>query len=239
MHLWIGKEMFFLCMMLLGVSFAQDENEEAIQKAKQAYKYGEQLFNEGNYPEAIKAFSRASELPHRYQLLFNLALSYQFSADLEQARYYFEEYQRLAPADQWNEAQQRIDNIDAILASKESQEGKEENTEVITPKQSSLMTLPTWATPVMWGVGTVGVASGLYFGIQSKANGELAIDYCQEGICADKAQGFISSAQQSAAIADVAWGIGLTALGGALWFQIHQQSSVSCTPHSFSIRGVF
>ena len=44
--------MFFLWLMLVGVSFGQDENEETIEKAKQAYKYGEQLFNEGNYPEA-------------------------------------------------------------------------------------------------------------------------------------------------------------------------------------------
>ena len=110
----VGSMMFFLWMISIGISLAQDESDETIEKAKQAYKYGEQLFKEGNYPEAIKAFERAYGMTNRYQLLFNLALSHQFSADLEQARYYFEEYQRLAPAEQWNEALLALEPVAAI-----------------------------------------------------------------------------------------------------------------------------
>ena len=235
--------MYFLWMMLLGTSFAQDESEEVIEKAKQAYKYGEQLFNEGNYPEAIKAFLRAYELTHRYQLLYNLALSYQFSADLEKARHYFEEYQRLAPAEQWNEAQQRIDNIDAILKSREEQESEDQDKETSEQnpptKKTIVIKIPWWASPVMWGVGTAGVAGGLHFGIKSQAQGELALNYCQEGLCIDKANDFISSSKTSAVIADVAWGVGLTAIGGALWLHVNKKSKLSVTPSSVVIRGVF
>ena len=232
----VGAMVLFLWMISLGVSFAQEENDETIQKAKQAYKYGEQLFNEGNYPEAIKAFQRAYDMTNRYQLLFNLALSHQFSANLEQARYYFEEYQRLAPSEQWNEAQQRIDNIDAILENKEVQE-----TEEVVEEQpnDAYSTLPKWVSPVMWSVGTVGIASGLYFGIQSQTSAKQAVEYCQGDLCTGSAEASLSSARTSALIADVAWGVGLTALGGALWFQVSPKSSLSISAQSFSVKGVF
>lgn len=237
--------MFFLWMVLFGTSFAQEESDEAIEKAKQAYKYGEQLFNEGNYSEAINAFLRAYKLTQRYQLLYNLALSYQFSANLEKAKYYFEEYQRLAPADQWNEAQKRIEHINAILASKEAQEEatqeenrQEEKTNTLIRKRI-VIKIPWWATPAMWGVGTVGVASGLHFGMKSQAEGELANQYCIEGFCSDRAKESFSSARTSAVIADVAWGVGLTAIGGAVWLQLNKKSAVSVTPSSFTIRGTF
>ena len=231
--------MFFLWMMLFGVSFAQDESDEAIEKGKQAYKYGEQLFNEGNYSEAINAFLRAYELTQRYQLLYNLALSYQFSADLEQAKHYFEEYQRLAPADQWNEAQQRIDHINTILASKERPEETQEEIPKKLIKKTIVIRIPWWATPAMWGAGTVGIASGLHFGIKSQADGELASKHCIERLCSDKANDLLSSAKTSAVIADVAWGVGLTAIGGAIWLQMNKRSALSVTPSSFTIRGTF
>lgn len=237
-HYFFGQEMFFLLITLMTASFAQEESDESIEKAKQAYKYGEQLFNEGNYPEAIKAFLRAYELTQRYQLLYNLALSYQFSADLERAKFYFEEYQRLAPAEQWNEAQQRIDNIDAILEQKK-QNDNQENVEDVVSVEPVQNRIPKWASPVMWGVGTVGVASGLYFGMKSQSDGNLATGYCRDNLCSDQASVYFSSAQTSAILADIAWGVGLTSLGGALWLQINKDSAISCSPSTFAFRGVF
>lgn len=231
----VGSMMFFLWMISIGISLAQDESDETIEKAKQAYKYGEQLFKEGNYPEAIKAFERAYGMTNRYQLLFNLALSHQFSADLEQARYYFEEYQRLAPAEQWNEAQQRIDNIDAILASKEVEEEAVEN--VVSQKEEKI--LPSWISPALWSMGTIGAAGGLYFGIKSQSESNSIQELCVENLCTLQAKDKMTSARTSALIADVAWGVGIGAIGSALWIHFDTGQAISFTSKTIVFKGEF
>ena len=93
----------------------------------------------------------------------------------------------------------------------------------------------------MWGVGTIGIAGGLHYGIKSQADADLAEQHCIEieRLCSNKANDLLSSAKTSAVIADVAWGVGLTAIGGAIWLQMNKKSAVSVTPSSFTIRGTF
>ena len=219
-------------------SWAQTTEEEMIEKGRQAYKYGEQLFNEGNYPEAIKAFLRAYEMTQRYQLLFNLALSYQFSADLQQARFYFEEYQRLAPAEEWNEAQLRIDNIDKILKENESkkQEAEQKNTSPVLVAPSKR---PAWLVPTLWSVGSISMGAGLYFGISSQLSTDSIPQYCLEGICRSEAGELLSASRTNAIFADISWGIGLVSLGGALYLQLFQDKSLSISTHSIQFQGRF
>ena len=74
---------------------------------------------------------------------------------------------------------------------------------------------------------------------RKQAEGEMALSHCQDGLCIDKANELIDSAKTSAVLADVAWGIGLTAISGALWLQVNKKSKVSVTPSSLVFQGVF
>ena len=93
------------CIWILWFASAWSLEEDDLPRAKQAYQYGKQMYDEAKYEEAIQAFQRAFEISQNHQLLFNLAMAYRMNDDLETARSYFEQYQRLCNDQEWSQAQ--------------------------------------------------------------------------------------------------------------------------------------
>ena len=228
--------------LFLGLFFAsaQEENPEYA-KAKQAYVYGTQLFEEGDYMGAIQAFDRAYSITQKYEILFNIALAYQFSGDLETAKETFIEYQRVAPTSQWNEAQTRIENIEALLAKKQKA-ALETKPEPLPPETPKSFSMPKSALYSLWGLGAVGLTSGAYFGVQQSQSQTIIDAYCIETICKRDAQEALVNQKSQALYSDIGWGVGLVAVGSALWFTMNQKTTnthVSFSLQHISLTGSF
>ena len=245
-----------LLSLLLGILCASAQEDSAYAKAKQAYQYGKQLFEEGDYLGAIQAFERSYSITQKYELLFNIGLAYQFSGELEQAREKFLEYQKQAPASQKDEAQTRIDNIDIRLQKKKEREQeqeqeqeaklkeKEEEEEESLPEQRmppQKLAIPKPALYSLWGVGAIGIGSGVFFGAQSLDSQTQINSHCVDGICSRAAQAPMGEQKNQALYADIGWGIGIAAAGTALWFTMasSNSTSLSLSPTHLSIFGEF
>ena len=109
-------------MWILWFSFSWAEEDDDLRRAKQAYQYGKQMYDEAKYEEAIQAFLRAHDISQNHQLLFNLAMAYRMNDELQTARTYFEEYQRLCNEEEWDQAQSHIESIDKKLAERQKKE---------------------------------------------------------------------------------------------------------------------
>ena len=228
--------------LFLGIFLASaQEDGPEYAKAKQAYIYGKQLFEEGDYFGAIQAFERAYKImPQKVDILFNIALAYQFSGDLEAAKEVFLEYQRVAPTSQWMEAQTRIKNIDAQLKKKQMEKIEAAVIEEPPPKGKPLV-MPKEAVYSMWGLGAVGIGSGVYFGIQQSQSRSTIDTYCIETICKGAASDALLKQKTHALYADIGWAIGLAATGAALWFTVNptQTTSIAIYPEHISLTGSF
>ena len=223
--------MSLLFWLFLGNVEAQELLDEDKQVAREAFEKGEKFFDAGMYPEALEQFQKSYRIMRHYKLLFNIALAYQFSGDLENAKHYFQEYQRLAPSEMWSEAQTRIESINAILAERAS---TVENNPA--PAEES-MNVPQWVHPTLLGIGIVGLGTGISSGVLSMGHGENINNNC-EGICLEAARVSIETKRTQALICDLGIGIGLTALGTMLVLPKPSQK-IYLTPSSFMIRGSF
>jgi len=228
-------------MWILFGTWAWADNED-LRRAKQAYQYGKQMYDEAKYEEAIQAFLRAHDISQNHQLLFNLAMAYRMNDDLEKALSYFEEYQRQCNEDEWDQAQSHIESIEKKITKRQQEEQErlvaEQNLRNAMPIPKEL---PNWVIPSIWGLSAVGIGTGLYFGIESGSKTDMLDPLCANNICTGTASPIITSMRQEAMIADIASGIGLVAIGSALWLQFSQSNTqqISLTSNGVLWQGEF
>ena len=229
---WLLALSFCLC-------FAQEDQDENHNDAKELYQKGEKHFDRGQYTQALKYFKDAYDLMGHYKLLFNIALAYQFSGELQKARETFVEYQRMAPASFWDEAQTRIDAIDDIL--REQEETKEKTTDPPTvplPISIHPFTAYPWLEPTLWGVGATSLAVGIYGGVATLGNREIIDQYCNNDVCTYEAKKILQSWGNHALMADIGIGLGVSAIATAIIFR-GTHKTISISPSSFMIQGEF
>ncbi len=107
-----------LFWLFSGIALADDD-----ERAKQLYKNGIMLIEEGHYEEAIEAFQAAYDISKRELLLFNIASAQEQAGHLEEARKSFTRYRVYAPVEEHEGIKIRIAAIDVKI-----EEAKKEET---------------------------------------------------------------------------------------------------------------
>jgi len=162
------------------------------------------------------------------------------------------EYQRLAPAEEWSEAETRIEHIDNQLQKKKQKEQKqeeqkqeeqkqEERTPPPAPTRETKLVVPAGVSYSLWGLGVVGLGSSIYFGTQSNVNRASIEENCFNQICSSNAQPLLQQQKSDALYSDIALGVGLSAIGTAIWlgFNPSSQQKIQVSPHHISLLGRF
>src|SRR5215467_10416141 len=93
--------------------------------ARVLYDEGLKAYNLGSYDTAISKFKAAYEISSAVGLLFNIAQSYRLKKDYEQASNFYLTYLRLKPdAPNRSDVEQRIDEMQKLLAEQKAMENK-------------------------------------------------------------------------------------------------------------------
>ena len=184
----------------------------------------ERLFFEGlahyradRFEEAAVAFQKAYTLTQHRDLLFNVARSRERLGDKDGAVQWYRSYLGTTPADE-TAIIHRINQLggDPTPPVKTDPKGPVA-APVIDDKPA---TVSEGGNPWPWvlvGTGALAAGAGIYFGLVALDDADAARAAQDRG----KAEDFKASAESSALIADVAFGVGALAVGTAvvLWLQ--------------------
>jgi tetratricopeptide (TPR) repeat protein len=177
--------LFASLMPLAPPALAQASDEEA--RAKELYRNGEQLYEEGLYENAIVAWELAYELSKRPLLLYNIANALERIGKWDDALRSINQYRALAPEDERQTLDRRMRAIERRIEDKRVAEEKRSAEEAIVrakpnPKETpATVTLrPREKTPrppqgaiALMALGGAGLASGgVLFGLALQARNE-------------------------------------------------------------------
>lgn len=184
----------------------------------------ERLFFEGlahyrgdRFEEAAVAFQKAYTLTRHRDLLFNVARSRERMGDKDGAVQWYRSYLGTTPADETA----IIHRIKQLGGDPTAPKTKTVDDPVVIPKSSGAPDVVSdGGNPWPWvlvGTGALATGAGIYFGLVALDDADAARAAQDRG----KAEDFKSSAESSALIADVAFGVGALAVGTAvvLWLQ--------------------
>lgn len=183
----------------------------------------ERLFFEGlghyraeRFEESAVAFQQAYTLTQHRDLLFNVARSRERMGDKAGAVHWYRSYLGTTPADE-TAIIHRIKQLggDPTAVDQPLVDGP-----VKPPKPGAGADVSRGGSPWPWvlvGTGALAAGAGIYFGLVALDDADAARAAQDRG----KAEDFKSSAEGSALIADVAFGVGALAVGTAvvLWLQ--------------------
>jgi len=192
--------------------------------ARRNFLRGRELYLAGDYAAAIAAFETAYDLSGDRNLLYNIALAYDRSGDLERAIHYFERYRDLSPAEERAEIEVRL----AGLRQRMAQRSAATTDPVPSRSESSTSTLPPTtddaprpsrasergpkhaiaAGQVALAVlAAAGFAVGTGFGAASRIASREAAPSCGR-LCREEAEPHLVRARNYAIGADVAFVFG-------------------------------
>lgn len=184
----------------------------------------ERLFFEGlshyraeRFENAAVAFQKAYTLTRHRDLLFNVARSRERMGDKASAVEWYRSYLGTTPADETA----IIHRIKQLGGDPTVPPQTDVDSPVDTPKlNGGVDTVSDGGNPWPWvlvGTGALAAGAGIYFGLVALDDADAARAAQDRG----KAEDFKSSAEGSALIADVAFGVGALAVGTAvvLWLQ--------------------
>jgi len=235
---WLG-----LLVLLTAPAHAADED-----RAKELFRNGRDLYDNGRYEDAIAAWQAAYDLSEKPLLLYNLSNAYERTAQFEQALSALTRYRAFAKASE-------AETIDARIASLESRAAEERRARdeaaalrreqqaeleaqrrsaelarqqaaaAVQPARSSAPIVPILVTGAGAGLLGVGVISGVGVSGARKTLKDPAL--CSpDGLCKSQAQDSLSKQRSGALITDLTLVTGLAATGlGTLLFVKHTKKN--------------
>jgi tetratricopeptide (TPR) repeat protein len=102
-------------MILLWVLAALAASPEELEQAKQLFRNGAALYEEGQYEQAITAFRLAWELSHNPKLLFNIAGAQERMGDLQASRETLLQYRVFASEEEQLVLERRLRSLEERL----------------------------------------------------------------------------------------------------------------------------
>lgn len=216
-------------------------SEEDDARARQLYRNGERLYEEGLYEEAIAAWERAYDLSSRAELLYNIANALERIGRWEEALDRLNQYRAFADADEQEVLERRMRSIERRIEEKEALDDEAARLAAEKdrrrPVSSRVGANPSGEGPhpagiALIGLGAAGLATGGVFGgLALEARAE-ALEGCQEGsegvLCKNSVADALSRDSRFSLGADVGVIGGAAALGaGIVITLVHQSRSDS------------
>lgn len=215
-----------------------DPSQDQLDRAKELFGNGKELYKEGSYEAAIAAFKTAYSQSGDAVLLYNIALAYDRAEMFDEALEYLEYYRAYAPeserdalaekeeslrkrrlraqTEKANEANEADDSNDEN-AEDDSTEPPNPRTAVSTDDSGpeaddkpKLFTTPVW---IFGGLAIVGVGVGTGLGVVALNRGRDAEAACMDdasgmAVCPTSAESDANSARGLGIGADVAFAVG-------------------------------
>lgn len=193
------------------------------ERARELYLRGDRLYAEGSYEEAIVALKEAYQLSHRPGLLYNIANALERLGRYEEALSYLNQYAPSAPEHQRHIVLKRIRSLEL-----RAEEQRQEERGVAPPARRSAEAESAASTPAktdttpllgyaIGGAGLVAIGIGTVLGVSASSARSDAEKQCVDNgsdvLCPVSVRDDLSSADGRALGADIAWGLGLAAVG--------------------------
>lgn len=208
-------------LLLAGAAHAESEaiDQATLDQAEQVFFEGLGHYRNGRFEEAAVAFQKAYSLTKHRDLLFNVARSRERMGDSTGAVQWYRSYLATQPADE-TAIIHRIKQLggdptapaaDPVVGEKPP---KTPGGEAPTPTAGGGAGAWPW---LLVGAGALAAGAGTYFGLLALDDADAARDAVDRG----KAEDLKASAESSALVADVAFGVGALAIGTAvvLWLR--------------------
>ena len=215
-------------------AFAQSSPTPAeVEQAKQLFRNGATLYDEGRYEDAIAAWQEAYNLSKEPVLLFNIANAYERLGRYQESYDALNRYRAFAPESEREAIERRLVNLEARL--KEQPASTTTTTPPPAPKpekERSGLLIPV----AFYGVGVAGLGVGTGFALRASGARDEAASLCAptdtSALCPDSAAGAISRDRTSSHIADVGFAVGAVGLvgGTALMFVGRSSEGVAVSP---------
>ena len=235
----------WLCVCVPRVAFAADEPDaETEERARALFVEGTRLYESGRYEEAVEAFRIAHTLSGRPLLLFNMASALERVGRWDEALEALETYMKTAPLDELESLDSRIQQIrvrieerDAELA--ESVEPAMVQEEAVTGSRVSVLPV------VLFGTSAAGLGVGTAFSLKALGARNAWKSDCADAagatVCPESAISDWQRDNRSSAVADIGWGVGLSALGVGLVVTLGGSGSsdlrVGVNPNGLNVGG--
>ncbi len=183
--------------------------------ARELYLRGDRAYAEGSYEAALRDFSEAFRLSERPALLFNMANAHERLGQFAEAKTALERY--LPEAGSRTElVRKRIAGLEERIRKlekqrrAEAQRRKRELAAASTPEDT--VSRP-WLGYALLGVGAVSLGVGTYFAFGASSARQDADELCvgDPAVCPRAAEEALSRDRRDSVLADVGWGVGLTA----------------------------
>ena len=197
-----------------------------LERAKELYVNGQQLYGEGSYEAAILAFKEGYQLSKKPEFLYNIANAYERMGEFGQARDYLDQFRAYASNDQQEALARKIASLDKRQREKEAnaQQQQDQAAHEAAARERRRQELAdqekkdkVWG-PEAWALSTVtliGLGLGIGFGVRATNQRDRALESCTEDpamrVCSTEAEAAISAQKQSAIVADVGFVVGAAA----------------------------
>jgi tetratricopeptide (TPR) repeat protein len=228
------------------VAVAQEPAQRELspdERARELYLRGDRLYAEGSYDEAIVALKDAYQLSARAPLLYDIANAYERLGQYEEALHYLNQYAPSAPEHQRHIVLKRIRSLEQRAEERRQREGPGSGPLAAAPLADTSSPVagsvssgleeepgppPPYLAYAIGGAGVLGIGAGLVLGLsaqQARSDAEAAcVDNGSGVFCPASARDTLSSARHRAVAADIAWGLGLAALGVGVYLVLDASS---------------
>ena len=215
------------------------------QRAREAYKTGDDHYAAGRYEESVKYFKLAYDLSRLPALLFNIANAYERMGDYEKAADYLRQYLESPKAENVASVRERIRRLELSAEARKREQPPEaaagagepppasgdpsattagaaeltsRSPDAAVQRDGSARSRRSRALPyTLLAVGAVGIAGGIAFGVVSKRAGDDAEKLCNDdGLCTSDAEDELDRQRRFALGSDISFGIGVAAAGAGV-----------------------
>jgi len=232
---------------------AQADEEDTL-RAKELYRNGEKLYEEGLYEDAIVAWELAFKLSKRPLLLYNMANALERIGRWDDALRRINQYRALAPEEERETLDRRMRAIERRLAQKREADEQtardadsarltesesiraDANTNVLElrPRSNRQAQAPPTGAIVLMGVGGAGLTAGSFFAglaLQARSEAEAACSGPADPVlCPEAAGPSLNRDASLSAGADISLVAGGTALGAGIILLILNERGLLPTP---------
>jgi tetratricopeptide (TPR) repeat protein len=238
--------------LLLATASATAQVPEPVQReltpderARELYLRGDRLYAEGSYDEAIAALEQAYDLSHRSALLYDIANALERLGRYEEALRYLNDYAPSAPEHQRHIVLKRIRSLEA-RAEEQRRADRARGERAAPPVEApaaaaapSPVSEPASGPPppvlgyVIAGAGLVSIGAGVVLGLSASSARDEAEGECvnngAQTLCPASAHDALSAGRNRAIAADIAWGVGLVAVGVGVYLVLDADSESGAT----------